>query len=77
MDDSDTVGAIVWSALQCPHPVGLDPEDEARWANSNQLRIRTLGTESKKRPGLIDGRLFQVDNVHEIQRICATQKHSR
>lgn len=73
VDDSDTVGAIVWSALQCPHPVGLDPEDEARWANSNQLRIRTLGTESKKRPGLIDGRLFQVDNVHEIQRICATQ----
>lgn len=73
VDDSCTIGQIVWAALNCSHPADLDAEDEARWANSNQLRIRTLGTESKKRPGLIDGRLFQVDNVHEIQQICATQ----
>lgn len=73
VDNSCTIGQIVWAALSCSHPVDLEAEDEARWANSNQLRIRTLGTESKKRHGLIDGRLFQVDNVHEIQQICATQ----
>lgn len=74
VDDSNTIGQIVWLTLQCSHPAGLEPEDEVRWANSNQLRIRTLGSEKERRPGLIDGRLFQVDNVHEIQRICATQR---